>query len=186
MTNIQQQAKSKLRKEISLLKNKYTPEELSTHSEEVLSVLEITGVFQAAKTVFIYNSLSDEVQTSNFIRKWQHEKDFYLPVVVGDDLVFRKSTPSTVFQQSSLGVQEPLGEEFTDYRKVDLIIVPGVAFDRTKNRMGRGKGYYDRFLRNLSAPKVGICFEFQLLDRIPVDANDMKMDYIVSENDLIW
>ena len=81
---------------------------------------------------------------------------------------------------------EPVGENFMNYNKVDLIIIPGVAFDRKKNRMGRGKGYYDRFLSKMKAPKMGICFEFQLFDDIPNDENDVKMDYIVSENELIW
>lgn len=104
----------------------------------------------------------------------------------GDDLLFRKCTPVSGFKQSALGIMEPEGENFTDYRKVDLIIVPGVAFDRKMNRLGRGRGFYDRFLPAISAPKMGICFDFQLFDQVPSDSNDIKMDYIVSENDLIW
>lgn len=61
-----------------------------------------------------------------------------------------------------------------------------MAFDRKMNRMGRGKAYYDRFLPKVKVPKLGICFEFQLFDEIPADRNDVKMDYIVSENELIW
>ncbi|MDU1892304.1 MAG: 5-formyltetrahydrofolate cyclo-ligase [Dysgonomonas sp.] len=178
--------KDKLRAEISLKKKQYTSEDLKARSEEVLSVVEITGMFQEAKTVLIYNSLADEVQTTDFIRRWSDKKEFYLPVVVSDDLVFRRYHESTEFKQSSIGIKEPLGVDFKDYKKIDLIIVPGVAFDRKKNRMGRGKGYYDRFLQNISAPKMGICFDFQLLNDIPVDKNDIKMDYIISENDLIW
>lgn len=185
MKNIIQE-KIKVRKEISILKKKYNSAELYNRSEEVLSVLEITGVFQEAKTTFIYNSLNDEVQTSDFIRRWSDKKDFYLPVIIGDDIVFRKYTPSTDFQKSALGVLEPVGDNFTDFNRVDLIIVPGVAFDRKMNRLGRGKGYYDRFLSKLSAPKAGICFDFQLFDNIPNEPNDIKMDYIISENELIW
>lgn len=185
MHNIQQ-AKERLRKKISLLKKEYTQDELYNRSLEVLSVLEITGVFQDAKTILIYNNLQDEVQTNSFIQKWDKTKDFYLPVIVADQIIFRKYTPTVKFEQSSIGVMEPIGEDFTDYNKVDLIIIPGVAFDRRKNRMGRGKGYYDRFLSTIKAPKMGICFEFQLFDDIPNDKNDIKMDYVISENDLIW
>lgn len=106
--------------------------------------------------------------------------------MVKDDIVFRKYVQDTTLKQSSYGIMEPLGDNFTDYKKVDLIIVPGVAFDRKMGRLGRGRGYYDRFLSLVSAPKMGICFEFQLLDTIPVDTNDIKMDYIVSENEFIW
>ncbi|WP_165024714.1 MULTISPECIES: 5-formyltetrahydrofolate cyclo-ligase [unclassified Dysgonomonas] len=183
---MKQQAKEKLRKEISTIKQKYTPKELFIRSEEVFSILEITGIFQDSKTIFIYNSLLDEVSTVDFIERWHNTKDFYLPVVENDNLVFRKYDSSTIFSKSSYGIQEPKGENFTDFKKVDLIIVPGMAFDRKMNRMGRGKGYYDRFLPKLSAPKVGICFDFQLLDQIPTDDNDIKMDYLISENELIW
>ena len=62
--------KNKIRKEISSLKKKYSPDELQRFSDEVLSILEITGAFQDAKTIFIYNSLGDEVQTIDFIEKW--------------------------------------------------------------------------------------------------------------------
>lgn len=180
------QEKDKLRKEVSLLKKKCSPDELSERSEEVLSVLEITGVFQDAKTIFIYNNLDDEVHTYDFIRRWGSEKKFYLPVVVREDIVFRECTHTTGFQQSAYGIMEPIGEDFTDYRKIDLIIVPGIAFDRKMNRLGRGRGFYDRFLPNIPAPKMGICFDFQLFDNIPAGANDIRMNYIVSENELIW
>lgn len=185
MNNIQNE-KKKLRAEISQLKKKYDSKELYNRSNEVLSVLELTGVFQGAKNIFIYNSFGDEVHTLEFIRKWSSEKNFYLPVVENDDLVFKSYRATTDFKQSSFGIMEPLGENFTDYKKIDLIIIPGVAFDRSMNRLGRGKGYYDRFLPKLRAPKLGICFDFQLLDKIPAEANDIKMDYIVSENELIW
>lgn len=179
-------AKDKLRKEIASIKSRYSPEQLAILSQEVLATLEITGVFQDAKTIFIYNNLKDEVQTIDFIEKWKEEKNFYLPVIDRDNLQFRKYVSSGGMNKSSLGIYEPNGDNFTDYKKVDLIIVPGIAFDRKMNRLGRGKGYYDRFLPKLSAPRAGICFEFQLKDQIPSDANDIKMDYIISENELIW
>lgn len=178
--------KEKLRKQISSLKKEFTVEQLSLCSEEVLSVVELTGVFQEARIIFIYNGICDEVQTIDFIRKWGYEKEFYLPVVVNDNLVFRKWNSNIDFKQSSFGILEPMGEDFANYDKVDLVIVPGMAFDRRMNRMGRGKGYYDRFLKKLNAPKMGVCFDFQLLDKIPFDDDDIKMDYLVSENELIW
>lgn len=179
-------AKDKIRKEITEKKRRYTPEDLLHMSEEVFSVLEITGTFNDSSRICIYYSLSDEVATLPFIDKWKKEKEFYLPVVDNDQIVLRKLNEDTVFERSKIGVMEPIGENINDYSKIDLIIVPGVAFDRKGNRMGRGKGYYDRFLPQLKAPKVGVCFDFQLLDQIPTNEWDIKMDMIVSENDLIW
>lgn len=178
--------KEKLRKEIASKKRQFTPEDLLRMSEEVFSVLEITGSFRDASTIFIYNSMPDEVGTKEFVQRWSGEKDFYFPAVVNDKLVFRNITTDTLYTKSKIGVDEPSGTDFTDYKKLDMVIVPGVAFDRKGNRLGRGKGYYDRFLSQIKAPKVGVCFDFQLYDQIPVSDFDIKMDIIVSENDLIW
>ncbi|BES61090.1 5-formyltetrahydrofolate cyclo-ligase [Dysgonomonas capnocytophagoides] len=178
--------KEKLRKEIADKKREFTQEDLLRMSEEVFSVLEITGSFRDASTIFIYNSMSDEVATRDFIEKWKHEKNFYFPVVVNNNLVFRHFTENTTYTKSKIGVDEPSGVDFLDFGKIDMVIVPGVAFDRKGNRLGRGKGYYDHFLSGIKAPKVGVCFDFQLYDQVPVSENDVKMDVIVAENDLIW
>jgi 5-formyltetrahydrofolate cyclo-ligase len=79
------------------------------------------------------------------------------------------------------GIPEPDGPEFTDYNLIDFVIVPGVAFDRNNNRMGRGKAYYDKFLKHLTAYKSGICFDFQLVNEVPSDENDISMDIVISD-----
>lgn len=155
-------------------------------SEEVFSVLELTGAFNDASHICIYNAMKDEVATHPFISKWIGTKKFYLPVIENDEIIFRNITKDTRYEKSSYGIHEPLGDNLTDYARIDLTIVPGVAFDRKGNRLGRGKGYYDRFLPKTKAPKVGVCFDYQLLNQIPTDTWDVKMDIIVSENDLIW
>ena len=178
--------KEELRKEIAILKKTYSAEDLLNMSDEVFSVLEITGNFQEAKNIFIYNSLSDEVSTPSFIQKWKDKKNFFLPAIESDEIVFRPYQENEDYKTSELGIKEPQGANFVNFDKVDMIIVPGVAFDRKMNRMGRGKGYYDRFLPKLKATKVGICFDFQLFSDIPCNSNDIKMDMLISENDLIW
>lgn len=180
-------SKADLRLQVSKLKKDYSPQDLVLKSEEVFSVLEITGAFQDAKNIFIYSSMPDEVSTLNFINKWKDRKQFYLPVVVGNDLVFRIVNNKTEYATSAYGIKEPLGEDFTQLDRADAVIVPALAFDRKMNRLGRGKGYYDRFLPLLKKTvKIGVCFDFQLFDHIPADDNDVKMDMIVSENELIW
>ena len=81
----------------------------------------------------------------------------------------------------SFGILKPAGELFTAYEAIGLILVPGVAFDVDNNRMGRGKAYYDKLLASLDAFKLGVCFDFQLLQSVPTDEHDIKMDFIVSE-----
>lgn len=89
-------------------------------------------------------------------------------------------------EAGAYGIMEPEGPAFTAYDDIDLIIIPGVAFDVKHNRLGRGKGYYDRFLQQMQqmrqthAYKIGVCFSHQLVDSIPVTAYDIPMDEVVS------
>ena len=173
--------KISLRKKIREIKNSHLPQDFKTCSDGVFALLEQLPVFQRAQNVLIYNNLPDEIHTLGFVRRWMGKKDFFFPVVIDDNLVFRKYHSATKFTSGSLNVPEPDGEDLSDYSGIDLIIVPGVAFDTKFNRLGRGKGYYDRFLQRVSAVKIGVCFDFQLLDEIPADIYDVKMDYIISE-----
>ena len=82
---------------------------------------------------------------------------------------------------SAFEIYEPV-DLFTDsLNSIDFIIVPGVAFDNQKNRLGRGKAYYDKLLKNTKAFKAGVCFGFQLLDSVPVNSFDEKMDLVITD-----
>ena len=155
-----------------------------THQSEsanILAALEAHPAFRAANTILLYHSLPDEVDTHEFIRKWSCEKRVLLPVVMGDDLELRKYTGAEDLAISSYGIEEPVGEPFTDYAAIDFIAVPGVAFDRNGNRLGRGKGYYDRLLPRIpQAYKVGICFTFQIVEEVPAEPFDIRMDEIIT------
>lgn len=149
-------------------------------SDLIMAALEAHPAFGAAQTILLYHSLKDEVNTHSFIEKWSHRKRILLPVVVGDDLELRVYTGPQDLAIGSYGIEEPTGELFTDYAAIDLIAVPGVAFDRRGNRLGRGKGYYDRLLPRIpSAYKIGICFPFQIVEEVPAEAFDIRMDEII-------
>ena len=81
-------------------------------------------------------------------------------------------------QLSEFGIAEPVGEEISP-SKIDLIIVPGSVFDSQNNRIGYGKGFYDKFLRETTAFKVGVCFNFQKVNEIPAEPHDIKMDIVL-------
>lgn len=150
-------------------------------SANILAALEAHPAFRAATTVLLYHSLDDEVDTHAFIRKWSGEKRILLPVVVGDELELRIYTGADDMVKGSYGIEEPTGEVFTDYAAIDFVAVPGVAFDSRGNRLGRGKGYYDRLLPHIpSAYKAGICFPFQLVEDVPAEAFDIRMDSIIT------
>ena len=153
-------------------------------SAKILAALEAHPAFRAANTILLYHSLGDEVDTHTFIKKWSSEKRILLPVVVGDDLELRIYTGPDDMTTGSYGIEEPTGEVFTDYAAIDFIAVPGVAFDRKGNRLGRGKGYYDRLLPRIpSACKAGICFPFQLVEEVPAESFDIRIDIIITTNE---
>lgn len=168
------------------LKKSYGKITLLDFSEKILKQLEETELFRQASCIALYYSIPGEVQTAGFLEKWFEEKQLLLPLVVGDDLRLLPYKGKESLQPGAFGIPEPTDTETTVSEwAVDLIIVPGVAFDRQLNRMGRGKGYYDRLLSTLQAPKIGICFDFQLQDNIPVEPFDKKMDLIITEKEII-
>lgn len=151
-------------------------------SAEIMAALEDHPAFKAAHTVLLYHSLKDEVDTHEFIRKWSRTKRILLPAVVNDDLVLRQYTGSNDLTVGKYGIGEPSGNPFCDYDAIGLIVLPGVAFDRQGNRLGRGKGCYDRLLPRIpSAYKIGICFPFQLVEEVPTESFDIRMDEIVTK-----
>ena len=127
--------------------------------------------------------MDDEVQTHDFVNRWYKEKRLLLPCVDGDDLRLRQYTgPECMQAGEQFGIGEPTGPEFTDLESIDMIIVPGVAFDREGNRMGRGRGFYDRLLSTTPhAFKVGVAFGFQMVELVPTEPFDIKMNKVIHE-----
>ena len=154
-------------------------------SANILTALEAHPAFRAANTVLLYHSLNDEVDTHEFIRKWSNKKRILLPVVVGDDLELRIYTgPENMSICGVYGIEEPTGEAFTDYAAIDFIVVPGVAFTAAGARMGRGRGYYDKYLSQsgFRGVKAGVCYAHQLVGELPVEPHDVFMDYVVTDD----
>ena len=176
--------KAEVRKQIRDLKRAVPMEEKLRRSEFIMRRLEVLPLFTEAKVVLLYWSMADEVQTHAFVNKWYKDKVLLLPCVQGDDLVLRQYTgPECLVAGEQFGIGEPTGPEWTDLDKVELIVVPGVAFDPTGNRMGRGRGFYDRLLKSTpNAMKVGVAYDFQLLDKIPVEPHDVPMDSVITEH----
>lgn len=171
--------KKELRAQIKALKKQHTKEQLLEQSEQILAKLERHPDFIKAERVMLYSALPDEVQTQAFLEKWHLKKIIILPTVVGDDIVPVAFGKDTAFSVGDFNIMEPQNEPYTG--DFDLIIVPGVAFDRKGNRIGRGRGYYDRFLsQHLEVKRIGICFDFQLVDEVPTEPFDILMDEVIS------
>lgn len=172
--------KKQLRKEVKKLKASVSPKVLRSKSALVFDQIEKDQDFKNAKVVFVYWSLSDEVSTQDFINKWTTSKTILLPVIKGDILELRVFTGlENMKPEGKYHIQEPQGPAFDNIAAIDYSIIPGVAFDLNNNRMGRGKAFYDKLLLNINSKKVGVCFDFQIFDSIPIDKYDIKMDHIV-------
>jgi 5-formyltetrahydrofolate cyclo-ligase len=128
----------------------------------------------------LFHSLKDEPDTHAFIEKWSKTKRILLPVVRGEELELRIYSSQKDLSVGTYGIKEPSGAVFTDYASIDLAVVPGIAFDRSGHRLGRGKGYYDKLLPHIPAYKIGICFPYQLVEKVPTDEFDSVMNEVTS------
>ena len=172
--------KSQLRTSIKRQKSDFGGELLCAKSDGIITQLEQLPQFIRAKTVLAYWSMPDEVQTHAFINRWHGRKKISLPVVLGDRLepCFFEGMDS-MGAGAAFGILEPKNTLKTPLNDIDLIIVPGLAFDSNGNRLGRGKGYYDRLLKGVNAFKVGICFDFQIVEKVPTGTNDIPVDKVI-------
>lgn len=178
--------KQALRSEIALLKETYSEDDLHSYSSKIFERLTETKVFEEAKCILAYYSFEREVFTHEFVEKYASSKKIILPVVKKDKLVLREYKGEDELHLSDYGILEPIGPDLVDYSQIDLGVIPGVVFDRSLNRLGRGKAYYDRLLPLLgNAYLAGVCFSFQLKNNIPVEPHDFRMDCVITQDEII-
>ncbi len=172
--------KEEIRSRIKARKTFLSDEEKVSAAERVFNLLERTADFMLADRILMYHSLPDELSTRAFIKKWSSRKHFYLPRVNGVNLDILPYDESTL-ALGSFHIEEPTGSDLCSIDDIEMIVVPAVAYDRSGNRVGRGKGYYDRLLAGSHARKIGVAYDFQLVDNIDADPHDIRMDAIITE-----
>jgi len=154
-------------------------ERLTEISGRIMQAVERMDEFVRSHDVALYWSLPDEVRTHAFAERWSASKRIWLPVMRGERLSLRRFTGRDALTAARFGILEPSSRQEIAPEAVDLIVVPGMGFDARGNRLGRGKGFYDRLLAAEGALKVGVCFDFQFFDRIPVEPHDRPVDRVV-------
>lgn len=155
---------------------------LEQRSEPLTEQLLRLESFCKARTVALYWSLPGEVATHELVRRVAADKRVVLPVVTGEVMHFAEvAADLSNLQQGAFGVMEPRVGEVCPPEEIDFMLVPGVAFDREGGRLGHGKGYYDRYFELYKGVAVGICFDFQMVDRVPCETFDRRVDMVVSE-----
>lgn len=175
--------KNEIRRKIRAMRSMLLETEKIQAAEEVFAQLEKTAAFIMADRILMYHSLPDELSTRSFLSKWNDKKHFYLPRVNGVNLEILPYD-QTRLELGAFHIEEPTGENTVDPADIELIVVPAVAYDRKGNRLGRGKGFYDRLLRTTKATKIGVGYEFQLLDEIPVEPHDVGMDIVITQKSM--
>lgn len=177
--------KDDIRRRVKARKRLLDDNERQTAARNVFNQLERLAAFMMSDSILAYHSLPDELSTREFLDKWSSRKHFFLPRVNGIDLEILPYD-RTRLHSGAFRIEEPDGDDLSDASQMEMIIVPAVAYDRRGNRIGRGRGYYDRLLSNTRALKVGVAYDFQLFDALEPDPFDVPVDIVITESAIIY
>ena len=174
--------KAELRKKMRQMNRSLSAEERARLSAELWGRVEASAAFRAAHTVAFFCSLPDEPDTTTALARWSATKRRVVPRVEGEVMHFYPYRPAQM-ASGSFGIIEPEPSERVSPAEIDLILVPGVAFTRAGDRMGRGKGFYDKYLsrRGFRAYTVCICYPCQIVEVLPCEEHDITINLVISE-----
>ena len=161
-----------------------TPSERAAASGRLFARAELSEAFGRARTVGVFCSLADEPDTSEALARWSATgRRLAVPRVEGDVMRFYEYDPRTM-RPGAFGIAEPGPEaRLCEPRELDLVIVPGTVFTAAGARMGRGRGYYDKYLAQpeVHAVKIGVCYAHQLVGELPSEPHDVAMDCVITD-----
>lgn len=171
---------------LSMRKNRrvLTSDEVKTAGQNICKHIFSFDFIKDAKTVMTFISSFKEPDTDGILKELdKQKKKIVVPISNTDNFTI---IPSYIDSSSSLtsgayGIKEPSVIKPAQPSDIDVAIIPGIAFTKKGDRLGFGKGYYDKFLSEFKGIKIGVCYEFQLLDKLPVSEHDINMDIIVTE-----
>lgn len=161
-------------------------------SEKACRNLIASSEFNNASVIMMYVSMPQEVDTSQAILKaWQSGKKVVVPKIYRDQkymIPVQIDSFDFDFSVEFFGLRNPIEDKAVALEEIDLIVIPALGFDRQANRLGRGAGYYDRFLASdrLHAKRAGLAFSEQLLESLPVTETDQKMDLLITDEEVIY
>ena len=170
--------KPELRKMMLEKRTKLSADEIKTASAAVTKNLFADIGFLRAVDVGFYYPLTGEIDTSEAMeRAMLFGKRIYLPKIANDEMVFCAFKAGDELVKNKRGFLEPAE---TDVGEPEIVIVPGVAFDLEKHRLGFGKGHFDKYLRGRDAVAIGICHEWQVVDKLPSEKHDVQMNKVIA------
>lgn len=175
--------KKEMRRLVRERKAQLNEEERRRKSDEVCRRVMATDKWQNAKTALLYRALKDETDVGLLIDDlYTRGGTVLLPTCVGEDLVLRVYEGKEKMRIGDFDIAEPTGRIFEekDYGKIELVIVPGMAFDNKGGRLGRGRGFYDRLLKKLpNCHKMGVCWSVQMVDEVVMEKDDVRMEEVI-------
>ena len=188
--------KQKLKDEIFRKRKSLPKSEVDEKSAAIREKLFSLNEFKDSKNILFYVSFNNEVDTIETIKellknKEENKKNIIVPYVEKNNPILQLSKLNSFddLEPKTFGILEPKDGKIKkfDANELGLVIVPGIAFDENGHRIGYGYGYYDRFLRKLNKnkTKIGLCYDFQLVDKIPEEKHDVPMDIIITEKRIV-
>ncbi len=181
--------KQQIRKKIKIIAAGTAKDELKERDVLIRKHFCSLPEYIAARTVYIYiSSFNHEVDTFSIIDNLIDEKREVLVPLANEkryELKYSELKSLDFLKRSRYNVWEPEDRNIVNFHRVDMIVVPGVAFDLKGNRIGSGKGYFDRFLADNDSLKIALAYEFQIIDYVPVTSNDIPVDILITENRIV-
>jgi len=186
--------KNNLRKNMLITRKNMTIQNSNTSSNTIMNTIMRLPQFINCKNIMIYISFNKEVNTYP-LATWclNNGKTVIAPYCIQSTkqiIPYNISNLTNDLTKSTFGVMEPKHDllKKATIEDIDLILVPGVVFDKNCNRIGFGAGYYDRFLTMISksTPTIGIAYDYQIIDKVPTDEYDVPLDLIVTEKRIIF
>lgn len=171
-------AKQQMRELIVQKRRILSAEDRREQSAAILEQLEQMQCFREAKTVLLYYPINNEVDVLPLFKKYKHTKTLLLPVSHRREMTVSPYEGNDKMHRGKFHIPEPTTPAYEG--EIDLIVVPAVAFDKTGLRLGRGGGYYDKFLKkHARAMLIGVGYDFQLVDQVPAERHDQKVHHII-------
>lgn len=176
------ETKQDIRRHVLEIRNGVGKEEWEEKSHKIYEMVVSHPFFLSSDVIYCYIDYRNEVSTHAIITKaWELRKKVAVPRVEGDEMNFYYISNFSDLKEGYRGIREPKECSIADDQNA-LVIVPGVAFDKKRNRIGYGKGFYDRYLKRYPFLKtIAIAFECQVIDEIQTDVFDCKPDILITE-----
>ena len=180
--------KQELRQWIRSQKRSMSLDEIEKKSERIFEKLENLKIWKEMELVYSYVSYNQEVQTVKRMEHWLSKgKRIAVPKVVGEDIQFYEIESMNQLRKGYQNILEPVSEKLVE-DEAGIVLMPGLAFDRSYHRLGYGGGFYDRYLQRwerIPLTKIALCYSYQLLDVVPFEVHDYQMDIILTEKEQI-